>query len=206
MTGCNLDALQAGSPDAWEPLFDWLWPTAFAAAHSRLGVKFPEEVEDVAIEALEEIARRPAQQVKSLEEFPKLARTIAENHAVSRWRTLTAQKRGAGKIESLDAVRPDGSPHPEPESATPNLDAMDLGELRGLLAELQADLKPELKTALRDFFLDDLSYREISEKRGWPIGSIGVYVRRGLEAIRQQRTHRPNLMKEAKTFLRLLFC
>jgi DNA-directed RNA polymerase specialized sigma24 family protein len=177
---------------------------ALAAAHSRLGATFPEEIEDVAIEALEGIAAK-AFQVKTVEEFPKLARSIAGNQAVSRWRSLTAQKRGAGRVEFPDAPGMDGNHHLEPQSATPRLDTMDLKELRELLAALQTDLKPEFKAALDDFFMDGLSYEEISRKRGWPIGTIGVYIQRGLAAMRQQREKNPSLLKEAATFLRLLF-
>ena len=198
-----MDGLRAGDAEAWDALFDWLWPVALAVAHARLGATFPEEIEDVAIEALEETAAK-ASQVKSVEEFPKLARSIAENRAVSRWRRLTAQKRGAGRVESLDAPRMDGNHYPEPQSATPRLDTMDLKELRELLTTLQADLKPEFKAVLNDFFLDGLSYEEISRKRGWPTGSIGVYIQRGLAAMRQQRVNRPHLLKEAAAFLRLL--
>jgi len=199
-----LNALRAGDPEAWDALFDWLWPVALAAAHARLGATFPEEIEDVAIEALEEIAAK-ASQVKTVEEFPKLVRSIAGNQAVSRWRSLTAQKRGAGRVESLDAPRMDGDHYLEPQSATPRLDAMDLKELRKLLAVLQTGLKPEFKAALDDFFLGGLSYEEISRKRGWPIGTIGVYIQRGLAAMRQQREKNPSLLKEAAAYLRLLF-
>jgi DNA-directed RNA polymerase specialized sigma24 family protein len=174
------------------------------AAHARLGATFPEEIEDVAIEALEEIAAKVSQ-VKAVEEFPKLARSIAGNLAVSRWRSLTAQKRGAGKGESLDDPRMDGNHHLEPRSVTPRLDTMDLKELRELLAALQTDLKPEFKAALDDFFLEGLSYEEISQKRGWPIGTTGVYIQRGLAAMRQQRKKHSKLLKEAAAFLRLLF-
>jgi RNA polymerase sigma factor (sigma-70 family) len=203
VTCCDLDALRAGDPEAWDALFAWLWPVALGAAHARLGATFPEEIEDVAIEALEGIAAK-ASQVKNVEEFPKLARSIAGNLAVSRWRSLTAEKRGAGRVESLNAPQMDGNHHLEPQSVAPRLDTMDLKELRELLAALQTDLKPEFKVALDDFFLEGLSYEEISRKRGWATGSIGVYIQRGLAAMRQERKKHPNLLKEAAAFLRLL--
>ncbi|MEI6394212.1 MAG: RNA polymerase sigma factor [Verrucomicrobiota bacterium] len=203
MICCDLDALRSGDPEAWDALFDSLWPVALAAAHARLGTTFPEEIEDVTIEALEEIAAKMSQ-VKTIEEFPKLARSIAGNLAVSRWRSLTAKKRGAGQGESMDASPFGGNHPPEPQSVTPRLDTLDLKELRKLLAALQTDLKPGFKAALDDFFLEGLSYEEISRKRGWPIGTIGVYIQRGLAAMRQERKRYPNLLKEAAEYLRLL--
>jgi len=104
----------------------------------------------------------------------------------------------------MDASPFGGNHPPEPQSVTPRLDTLDLKELRKLLAALQTDLKPGFKAALDDFFLEGLSYEEISRKRGWPIGTIGVYIQRGLAAMRQERKRYPNLLKEAAEYLRLL--
>jgi DNA-directed RNA polymerase specialized sigma24 family protein len=38
---------------------------------------------------------------------------------------------------------------------------------------------------LSDFFLHDLRYEEIAQKRGIATGSVGVYLKRGLEALRR---------------------
>ena len=38
---------------------------------------------------------------------------------------------------------------------------------------------------LSDFFLDGLRYEQIAERRGVAIGSVGVYLKRGLEAMRR---------------------
>ena len=51
----DLCALQCGDADAWDEAFRWLWPTVFAVAQLKLQPYFPNEVEDVAIEALEEL-------------------------------------------------------------------------------------------------------------------------------------------------------
>ena len=51
----DLRALQRGDPDAWDEAFRWLWPVAFAVAELKLKPYLPGDVEDVAIETLEEI-------------------------------------------------------------------------------------------------------------------------------------------------------
>lgn len=199
----DLHALREGDSDAWEQASGWLWPIAFGAAHRRLELTYAEETEDVAITSLEELPAKLAS-VKSIEDLPRLVSTIADRRAISRWRELTAQKRGEGKVQSLDAPLSGGEPAPEPASPAPDLSALDLDELRRLLAALAEGLKPDHKAALQDFFLEGLSYEEISRKRGRATGSIGVYIQRGLAAIRQQRVNRPHLLKEAAAFLRLL--
>ncbi len=48
-----------------------------------------------------------------------------------------------------------------------------------------AELKPPLGEILSDFFLHGLRYEEIARKRGVAVGSVGVYLKRGLEAMRR---------------------
>ncbi len=74
----NLPALQTGDADTWNAAFDWLWPTAFAVAQLKLQPYFPNEVEDVAIEALEELVEK-VRGIKSSEELKPLAASIAHS-------------------------------------------------------------------------------------------------------------------------------
>lgn len=205
MKAPELAALIAGDEEAWEEAFAALWPVALATAHARLEATCPTEIEEVAIEALETLVEKvKAGGARHADDLPRLAKTIADRQAISKWRELTAQKRGAGKTDSLNAPLYDGEPPPEPPAPTPGLTTLDLAELHRLLDALQEDLNPDHKTALHDFFLDGLSYEEISRKRGWPVGTVGVYIQRGLAAIRAQREKNPGLLKEAAAFLRLL--
>ena len=71
-------------------------------AQLKLQPYFPNEVEDVAIEALEELVEK-VRAVKSAEELKPLAASIAHHRAVSLLRERFAKKRGEGKTESLDA-------------------------------------------------------------------------------------------------------
>ena len=64
------------------------------------------------------------------------------------------------------------------------------------------ELKPEHREILSDFFLHGLTYEQIAGKRGVAVGSVGVYLERGLEAIRKQRLRHPGLSKELEAFLR----
>jgi len=51
----ELKSLQQGDADAWDAAFRWLRPTVFAVAQLKLQPCPPGEVEDVAIESLEQL-------------------------------------------------------------------------------------------------------------------------------------------------------
>ena len=197
----NLDALRQGDGDAWDAAFDWLWPVAFAVAQLKLAAFFPEEVEDVAIEALEELVEK-VREVKTAEELKPLAASIAHHRAVSLLRERFAQKRGAGKTESLDAVTDDGHARHDPPAEESALSELNQTELAAVLGELQRDLKPEFRAVLNDFFLRSLSYEEIAHRHGLAVGTVGVYLKRGLEAVRKAGARHPELLKELEEFLR----
>jgi RNA polymerase sigma factor (sigma-70 family) len=180
----DLRALQIGDPDAWDEAFRWLWPTVFAVAQLKLHPYLPNEVEDVAIEALEELVEK-VRVVKSSEELKPLAASIAHHRAVSLLRERFAKKRGEGKTESLDAPTDDGETKHEPASGNSPLADLEQRELAQRLGQSLAELKPPLGEILSDFFLHGLRYEEIAKKRGVAVGSVGVYLKRGLEAMRR---------------------
>ena len=197
----DLTALQAGDEGAWDAAFDWLWPTAFAVAQLKLQPFFPEDVEDVAIEALEEVVGK-VRELKSGEELKPLTASIAHNRAVSLLRERFARKRGAGKTQPLDKPVDDVGEAIDPPNEVPLLVELDQAELAALLRDLQRGLKPEHRALLDDFFLHRLSYEEIARKHGLAMGSVGVYLHRGLEAMRNAATRHPVILKELEAFLR----
>ncbi len=178
----DLRRLQQGDKEAWDVAFDCLWPAAFAAARSVLHPVLTNEVEDVAIEALEALAEK-VRSLKSVEDLKPLAAAIAHNRAVSLLRERFAQKRDAGKTESLDVPAGESGHIDEPVSEASPLDKLEQKELAELLRRSLAELKPPQGEILSDFFLQDLCYEEIVQKRGVPIGSVGVYLKRGLETL-----------------------
>ncbi len=184
MTAPDLRDLQRGDADAWDEAFRWLWPTAFAVAQLKLQPYFPNEVEDVAIQALEELVEK-VRGIKSVDEFKPLAASIAHHRAVSLLRERFARKRGARQTESLDMTTDDGKTKHEPVGADSPMDSLAEKELAARLQTSLATLKPPLGDILSDFFLRGLRYEEIAKKRGVAVGSVGVYLKRGLEAMRR---------------------
>src|SRR5438874_1423771 len=128
MTAPDLRALQSGDADAWDEAFQWLWPTVFAVAQLKLQPYFPTEIEDIAIQALEELVEK-VRSIKSVEELKPLAASIAHHRAVSLLRERFAEKRGEGKTQSLDAPVDDGEAKTEPASENSPLRNLEQKEL-----------------------------------------------------------------------------
>ena len=173
----------------------------FAVAQLKLQPFLPGEIEDTAIEALEELVEK-VREVKAVEELKPLAASIAHNRAVSLLRKWSATKRNKGKTESLDAPMADGETKPEPASSDSPLDSLEQKELAERLQKSLTALKPPLGDVLSDFFLHDLRYEEIAQKRGMAVGSVGVFLKRGLEAMRRIWGRDEKQLKDAKGFLR----
>ena len=190
MNAPSLQALQQGDGEAWDETFRWLWPTVFAVAQLKLQPYLPNEVEDVAIEALEELVEK-VHALQSADELKPLAASIAHHRAVSLLRERFAKKRGEGKTESLDVPADgEGHPHDAPSLDSP-LAELEQRELAQRIGQSLAELKSPLGEILSDFFLHGLRYEEIAQKRGVAVGSVGVYLKRGLEAMRRIWSKRP---------------
>ena len=180
----NLRALQAGDAEAWDEAFRWLWPVVLAVAQLRLQPFCPNDAEDVAIEALEDLVPK-VREVKTVEELRPLAGSIAHHRAVSLLRERFAKKRGAGKIGRPDpGPEEGGADWPDPTADSP-LAQLEQKELAQRIAQSLAELTPPLGEVLSDFFLHHLHYEEIARKHGLAVGSVGVYLQRGLAALRR---------------------
>lgn len=201
MNAPNLKALQEGNAAAWEEAFHWLWPVAFAVAQFKLRPFLPGEIEDVAIEALEELVEK-VEGIKTVEELKPLTASIAHHRAVALLRRQFASKRNAGLTKSLDDLGNEGENNGEPAAVDNPITLLQQSELAEMLANLQSGLSSELRMMLNDFFIAGLSYNEIADKYGVAIGTVGVYLKRGLEGIRSQRLRHPKLLKELEGFLR----
>jgi RNA polymerase sigma factor (sigma-70 family) len=184
MSAPELEPLKRGDATAWDEAFAWLWPTVFAVAKLKLEPCAADEIEDVAIESLEALVDK-VREVKTVEELKPLAASIAHHRAVSLLRERFAKKHGEGKTESLHATPENGDAKHDPASPDSPLDALKEKELAERLQKSLIALKPPLGDVLSDFFLRGLRYEEIATKRGIAIGSVGVYLKRGLEAMRR---------------------
>ncbi len=190
-----LKQLAARDVEAWNEVFRHIYPVAFEAARLRLGETLSNDCEDVAIETLADLVERVVH-VNSEAELKPLAVAIARNKATDRLRRHLAQKRGANRGESLEAMLESGNDGPAATPGEEALDRLTIQELRELLTLLASEVKREYRVVLRDHFFDQLSYTEIAEKRTISVGSVGVYVQRGIAALRNVIARKPKLQAE----------
>ena len=197
-----LTALRRGDNDAWEEAFRRLYPSAFSAARHPLAALTPSEAEDIAIEALTLLLPK-INQIAEFDELRLLVITIASRKAISEKRRQLADKRGGGDVTSLDALQDDENIRFEPaEKLVGNLSGTDLRELSRLLDVALSGLEPRNADLLRDFLVQHLPYKELSQKYRMPIGSIGVNLARSLEKVRTHLKTNPKLWKELSAYLR----
>ena len=99
-----LQQLEAGDIETLDEVFRRLYPVAFEAARSRLGGDSRADCEDIALETLHDLLEKGAHThwVRGLKPF---AAAVARNKATDRLRHLWAEKRGGGKVVSLDELR-----------------------------------------------------------------------------------------------------
>lgn len=190
-----IERLQTGDPEVWEDTFRCLYPVAFESARPRLGQSLFHECEDVATETLTALFETIST-VSSENELKPLTAAIARNKAADRVRRNCAFKRGAGEVESLENLS-ENDELPIADHAHENLfDSLAVNEMRELIVELAANVKKEYRIVVRDFYVEQRTYAEISQKRGISVGSVGVYVQRGLTAMRTTLSKNPQLRAE----------
>ena len=137
------------------------------------------EQEDVAMEAVTQVTEY-IDKVSDFDECRKLVVSISKNRLLDLVRKRARQKHGAGKIDSLDQI--EGFDPIDRSDAQPD-ELTALADETVLLGKLLKIIPEKYGNPVADYYFDGLSHREIAEKRGLKIGSIGVYIDRGLKAL-----------------------
>ena len=192
VTKPSLSDLRRGDTRAWDDAVRWLWPVAIRSARGTLGGAAPEEAEDVAAEAVAAMVGQVAK-IESVEDLRPILASIAHRRAVDVLRKKKSEKRKAEKIHPLtsDCVEEEALRRP-----------LDMRELADLIDALGARLRPQQLSVLKAFFIEELSYREISDRQGIPMGTVATHIRRGLSDLRRILERNPKLLKEMGAFLR----
>jgi RNA polymerase sigma-70 factor, ECF subfamily len=145
-------------PQVFEVLVDRYHGLFYRIAHNVLHSK--EETEDVLQEAFVKIYRAAHQLRKDPDSsFKKWASAIVFRTALTKWRKL---KKSWGTKEYLDTMAYDS----DQGSFTRNIDT------NLMVKEAVAALPPDLREVIELHYLQDLSYEDISSKKGLTIGSI----------------------------------
>jgi RNA polymerase sigma factor (sigma-70 family) len=199
----TLDALRNLDNDAWDQANHWLFPIAVTAADSKLHGSLASDAEDIAMEALADL-HESVDTVTSVEDLPKVVTAIAYCRAADHIRRHTSQKRGSGKVESLDEPRDEegGGVREIPDRTDP-LAAISVRELPFLLAGVMANISSRTRAMLEDWYLHGKKAAELAAKYGMSEASIHKTLSRGLDQIGLDLKRRPKLAGELREALQI---
>jgi len=168
--------LQLGEDEAWQK-FIRLYGRFVPIVSRRLGLNEAEREE--VLQEMTLIAFRSIRNLRDPSRLGSWTYTIARRAALNQWRKRHSRQM-ADPAQELDLDRfPSGEVR---------IDEILAGREEGKrLRQAVAGLKPACRRLVEDLFLKDprLSYREISDRYGMPVGSIGPTLARCLRTLRQ---------------------
>ena len=172
--------LKDGDEDEWDAFFILMWPVAIAAAKKMLYYRWPNEVEDIAIASITKLIRHVLRAEEDLEKLKATLSKITHDECVGFIRKIKSLKRGEGNVYSLEEIIENLGDFQDPDS-TVNHSHRDLIRL---ILNLCSKLNLKERQVFEDFHIDKLTYKQISEKHGIPVNSVGVHLKRALEKLR----------------------
>ena len=185
----DLKLILAGDSEVWDVAYPWLYPTAYAVARNKLinppAADYPTDVEDVAIESITRLIQRVPKldpPPGNVTELKSLLARFTDNKASDFLKKKRAQKRPTEKPFTIDE---ETGQTIEPPDETDTIGKLSERDMVRLIGELAKQLKPIEMEVFEDFHTLGLKHREIAEKRGIPIGSVGVHIKNALEKLRK---------------------
>ena len=177
----EIEELRKGDRTAWNRAFEVLYAIGLSVCCSTAATMNHQDHEDVAIEAVTEVVEY-IERVGSFEECKRLVVTISKNRLRDRFRSKATVKHGAGLVESLE--QQEGFEAVDQNQRPP--DALVLaGENLMILKRALLAVPEQYRLVVEEFYLRGLTQQQIADRLGLKIGSIGVYLDRGLKALRQ---------------------
>ncbi|MEQ2005693.1 MAG: RNA polymerase sigma factor [Limisphaerales bacterium] len=177
----EIEQLKTGDRTAWNRAFEILYAISLSVCCSQAPTLNHQEQEDVAIEAIGKLGEI-IEEVDSFEGCKKLVVTISKNRLLDHFRHLSAQKRAGNLTESLE--QKEGFDPKDESQLQPDALVL-LGENALILAEALKKVPEQYRKVVEGFYLKGSTQQEIADRHGLKIGSIGVYLDRGLKALRE---------------------
>jgi RNA polymerase sigma factor (sigma-70 family) len=175
----DIEHLRKGDRETWFRAFEVLYTISMSVCCSNAASLSHQDQEDVAVEAITKLCDYVAK-VNNFDECKKLIVTITKNSLRDRFRQLATEKHGAGKVHSLE--QQENFDAPDDNAGQPDEIAMD-AEWALLLSRALNQVPERYQKVVSAFYIEGLTHQEIADRHGLKIGSIGVYVERGLQAL-----------------------
>ncbi|MFA6546193.1 MAG: sigma-70 family RNA polymerase sigma factor, partial [Limisphaerales bacterium] len=175
----EIEQLKAGDRTAWNRAFEIFKAISLSVCCSTAPDLNHHDHEDIAIEAITS-AVKYVKEGKSFEECKKLVFTISRNRLNDRFSHDSADKRRYDLGESLEAKE-------SFDAADPGQERPDVAVINGeqalILARALKQVSEKYRKVVEEFYFNGHTQQEIADRRGLKIGSIGVYLSRGLEQL-----------------------
>lgn len=168
-----LDRLTKRDADALDALYTRYGRVAFALAYRVLGN--PEAAEDVVQEAFLSVWRNVASYRQNRGHARGWLLTVVRNRAIDSLRAREARPKVGAALDDLGSFAADGN--------DPADDALRRVEAAAVREALTA-LPPEQRQTVELAFFAGLSYPEVAEKMGAPLGTVKSRMRLALERLR----------------------
>jgi RNA polymerase sigma-70 factor, ECF subfamily len=168
-----LDRLTRRDADALDALYTRYGRLAFALAYRVVGS--PEAAEDVVQEAFLSVWRNAASYQQVRGQVRGWLLTVVRNRAIDSLRAREARPKAGGTLDDLSWL-----PADESDPADDALRRVEAATIRGALSALP----PEQRQTVELAFFSGLSYPEVAEKMGAPLGTVKSRMRLALERLR----------------------
>jgi len=175
----NYKEIQKGDPEAWDVGFKILWGVGHAACYAALKNFHGVDADLVVSDAITEVIPK-AGEVSSWDELKALTARVAWCRAIDAIRKQTAEKKGGGRIGSLEdlVVEPSLPSHKRPDEDLYH------AELWRAFRECTQRLSARAKEIVELRLVEQMTQKEITEKLGIPQGTVGVTIMKTLESIK----------------------
>ena len=184
-----LAKLRTGDEFAWKKAFPELYPLATGIAYNL--VRSRDDADDLALEALAELARPGCLETAGISTMERLRGYLAgmvRNKSKDFLRKKTAQRRGAGNVWNFSDVadEKEGKPGIDAPSSENLLQNVEKRETKTQIQDILKTLPSKEKVLVEGFYFQGHTYQELSDMHSIPVGTIGVYLSRALGKIRNR--------------------
>lgn len=177
-----VERARAGDESARTELCDKLYEVIYGALVSFRSQFAEDEIKEIAQKTIANILKKYLFTKDSLDDFLKAASEATRHQAIDLLRERKTQKRRGDLQESLEHLRESEQFEPPDLADSPDLIVQRAETAARVAAALARIPNEKHRQALEDY-IDELSYKQIAEKRGWTEDCVTSYIRRGKEAL-----------------------